>query len=436
MCKGNSLFNISKELTEQWHPTLNGELTPHDVTIGSSKKVWWIGECGHEWNSIVKSRIKGSGCPYCANKKVLKGLNDIHTTNPKLGSNLLNYEDGYKFTQFSSKKVDWECHNCNKTIRDKKISDVNIYGLSCPDCSDGISFGEKVMREVLNQLKVDYKNDSVLPWSENKRYDFYIEENNIIIEMHGKQHSRNNGFSTLGGKSLDEEKKNDEYKYNLAKSNGINKYFEIDYIKNQLLNSELSNIYDFKIIDWVKVNLYAQKSHSYECLILWNQGIREISLIAKKMKISEVTVRSYLKQWTYLKMCNYEKQNNSILIQFDLNGNIIKEWNSISEVVRELKPLINRNSLNKVLLGLNEMAGGYHWKYKSTRKLAVNNRARKVAMLDSDLNLMEEYNSIAEACVINGIKNYSEITACCKGRRKHCGGYRWMYFEDYQELIK
>lgn len=30
------------ELAAQWHPHLNAALTPHDVTLGSERKVWWI----------------------------------------------------------------------------------------------------------------------------------------------------------------------------------------------------------------------------------------------------------------------------------------------------------------------------------------------------------------------------------------------------------
>ena len=32
----------------------------------------------------VGSRIKGTGCPYCAGQKVLEGYNDLATTNPEL----------------------------------------------------------------------------------------------------------------------------------------------------------------------------------------------------------------------------------------------------------------------------------------------------------------------------------------------------------------
>ena len=62
--------NIAKE----WHPTLNGDLKPTDITHGSNKKVWWkCSVCGHEWQAIVVHRVDGRGCKKC--KERLKSSN-------------------------------------------------------------------------------------------------------------------------------------------------------------------------------------------------------------------------------------------------------------------------------------------------------------------------------------------------------------------------
>lgn len=74
----------SPEVAKQWHPTKNGDLTPADVSAGSKRKAWWICDKGHEWEAVISSRARGNGCPYCANKKVLEGYNDLGTTNPEL----------------------------------------------------------------------------------------------------------------------------------------------------------------------------------------------------------------------------------------------------------------------------------------------------------------------------------------------------------------
>ncbi len=58
------------QVAAQWHPTLNGALTPRDVTVGSHKKVWWMCQEGHVWKAVVYSRsgAQKSGCPVCAGR--------------------------------------------------------------------------------------------------------------------------------------------------------------------------------------------------------------------------------------------------------------------------------------------------------------------------------------------------------------------------------
>jgi hypothetical protein len=78
------LTQSNPELCREWHPTLNGDLTPDKVSAGSHKKVWWLGKCGHEWESEIASRTLGRGCGYCSGNKVLKGFNDLQTKFPKI----------------------------------------------------------------------------------------------------------------------------------------------------------------------------------------------------------------------------------------------------------------------------------------------------------------------------------------------------------------
>ena len=64
----NDLASRFPELAAQWHPRLNGELTPEQVSPGSNKKVWWCCPEGHVWYAVVygRTRQKGTGCPVCA----------------------------------------------------------------------------------------------------------------------------------------------------------------------------------------------------------------------------------------------------------------------------------------------------------------------------------------------------------------------------------
>lgn len=81
----NDLAAQMPELARQWHPTLNGTLTPEQVSPCSNRRVWWVCEQGHAYQAAVCARtVRGSGCPYCSGKKVLRGFNDLATQMPEL----------------------------------------------------------------------------------------------------------------------------------------------------------------------------------------------------------------------------------------------------------------------------------------------------------------------------------------------------------------
>lgn len=133
--KENSLLTRNPQIAKEWHPTKNGFVKPDMVSFASAKKVWWLGECGHEWQMSIQSRNRGANCPYCAGKKVLKGFNDLATTNPELldewdyKKNIISPNE---ISCGSDKKVWWLCetgHSYSATVSNR------VYGKCCPECS-------------------------------------------------------------------------------------------------------------------------------------------------------------------------------------------------------------------------------------------------------------------------------------------------------------
>ena len=80
----NDLATTEPQLAQEWNYEKNGSLKPTDVTSGSHKIVWWKCSKGHEWEESVKDRSSRNECPYCSNKRVLPGYNDLLTVNPEL----------------------------------------------------------------------------------------------------------------------------------------------------------------------------------------------------------------------------------------------------------------------------------------------------------------------------------------------------------------
>lgn len=61
----NDLSTVRPDLAKEWHPTMNGALSPTQVGIGSHKKVYWLCDRGHFYPCQVKNRVHGTGCPFC-----------------------------------------------------------------------------------------------------------------------------------------------------------------------------------------------------------------------------------------------------------------------------------------------------------------------------------------------------------------------------------
>lgn len=124
-------------LVQEWHPEKNLDLTPEKVSHGSVKKVWWLGPCGHEWQSLVQSRTRqNSGCPFCSGSRVLAGFNDIATTHPEVSKTWhQSLNEDFLPTQFSAgshKKVWWICeeeHEWKAEIANRTLADSK-----CPYC--------------------------------------------------------------------------------------------------------------------------------------------------------------------------------------------------------------------------------------------------------------------------------------------------------------
>lgn len=384
--RNNSFGHLYPELASEWHPTLNGDLTPFEFSRSTGKVFWWkCKECPESYDTSIDKKvnqkakcpycrglrvgkynnfkathpqlaemwdyeknegklpeqyIKGnkkdmfywkckmcghasysniankSGCSVCAGQSVLKGFNDMWTTNPELAKLLSNPEDGYKYMQWSNQKTNWKCPCCGEVVKDKKISDINKNGFKCNICSDGFSFGERVIYKILSDLTVDFDYQKKFDWSMNRLYDFFLifDSEKIIIEVQGEQH-RNGSFSKLGGRSLLEEESNDKIKKELAMKNGISHYIVLNIdtmnlhnFKKEIISSplmEILNIKEYYLKDF-KMPMYSTIAN--DCWLLWNEGFG-VMAITNKLKINKATTRKYLKLGNELSICKYSTED-------------------------------------------------------------------------------------------------------------------------------
>lgn len=131
----NDLLMKNPKLASEWDFNKN-TTPPSQVAEQSNIKFWWICEKGHSYEASPSNRFKGRGCPYCSNRKVLSGYNDLATIFPNIIEEW-DFEQNvdiqpYDVTAYSSTKVFWKCkrgHTWKAAIRDRTSG-----GTNCPIC--------------------------------------------------------------------------------------------------------------------------------------------------------------------------------------------------------------------------------------------------------------------------------------------------------------
>ena len=140
----NDLATTHPALAAEWHPTKNGNLTPSQVVSGSHQTVWWRCSLGHEWRAEIVDRTRGTnGCPYCGNKKVLAGFNDLASIEPEIAAEWHPTLNGAftpeMVTAGSNRKVWWICPDGHvwRTAISNRTNAKKRTG--CPVCAGNVS---------------------------------------------------------------------------------------------------------------------------------------------------------------------------------------------------------------------------------------------------------------------------------------------------------
>lgn len=125
--------------------------------------------------------------------------------------------------------------------------------------------------------------------------------------------------------------------------------------------------------------------------------------------------------------------NNSRLravVQYDLNGNKIRTFESASEAARQLN--LQQSKITECCKKNRRRTGDFQWRYADEECLSLdpiekeNRPGTKVARCDDDLNVLQIYNSYREAA--NDVQgSYQAIAAICSGKTVniHHKGWRW-----------
>lgn len=372
---------------------LNSTYTVLDKYENCKKKVeCHCNICGGKWKASPIKLLNGCGCPICAGKDCVVGINDIATVRPDLVKYFINKEDATKYTVGSCQRIIFKCPDCGSE-KEMTISVLTSNGFSCDICNDKLSYPNKYMRGFVSQIPVENVIYEYNPeWIKPSRYDGYFEYKGqaYIMEMDGEL---GHGKRVYGTNEKDiEGLERDRYKDYMANQHNIKVIridcikSESDYISNNIINSELNDIFDLSVIDWNKCNEFATKNIVKEVCDYFNKTKFLVSQIAKDFKLGNNTVRRYLKRGTELGWCNYvpnghrtkkvyipktdRKFNRGILVynKNDVNTVLHTFQNSV-ECAENMSNIYECNfipsCIRNVINGYNKTYKGFVFKYAS-----------------------------------------------------------------------
>lgn len=292
-------------------------------------------ECGEHYKNgkyreehwIEESNLlKGNGCACCNyNQIVVSRINGIPETAPWMVKYFQGgYDEAKLYTRSSACEIKPICPDCGK-VKNKLMKIYVIYkehSIGC-NCSDNISYPNKFCFSFLEQLNIEFAPEYNPNWIRPKKYDFYFEINKnhntykYIVEMDGGL-GHGNKVHSKSKLTIEETLEIDDYKDELAKKHGIkviridSKVSDLEYIKNNILDSKLNDLFNLSKIDWNKCEEYALSNLCKKaCTIKRDNPDMSTTEIGKIMKLSYATIGVYLKKGNNLGWCYYNPKKEN-----------------------------------------------------------------------------------------------------------------------------
>lgn len=158
---------LRPELQQQWLHSKNTAFGTKLIKPGSNSKAWWQRDQCPEgipyiWTTEIRRRSAGTGCPFCASKRVCK-CNSLATQTQAVAMSwdyIKNGTSPQQFCQFSNKSARRKCWQCGHEWTAKIRSRVLRHS-GCPMCY--LSSGQQKLGKRLSSL-ADSKPAFMAEW--------------------------------------------------------------------------------------------------------------------------------------------------------------------------------------------------------------------------------------------------------------------------------
>ena len=373
----NNLATIHPELAEEWHPSLNGDLAPADVTEKSGKVVWWkCSHCLYEWKAKVVNRSHlQSGCPLCST--------DSSVLNNKINKieNIDNFEHDYDYEDELVQLQDDQIHDMFAKYLAVEQETRSVDSVLSPRMASRIDYSPYYQRNyVWDVKKATYFIESILIGTEIPPLIFYFTNSGYEI-IDGRQRFETvrrfvEGEIALSGKGL----------YELKSLSGKRFQDLPDAHRDFFLDSSL-RVVKLKIVDKSKFNDYQEDKFKKEIFRRYNSGITPL-------RRYEVDKAVYIKDEPTLFFKN----------KFSKNKNLFKLAASLFLSDRDNRNLEADSTVEKLLQSLRLLLVSSDMPIGSTRKTSVVEQFYE-RFTESITNIIDVYGSF-----INKVKYLSQVS--------------------------
>ena len=200
-------------------------------------------------------------------------------------------------------------------------------------------------------------------------------EKEYIVEADGAQHFKDSIFSKLNKHTYEDIKKRDQLKDKLADSHNIImiridcRMSDPNYIKDSVLSSVLSSVFDLSNVDWNYCHVESLNSLVRQACNLYKNGYKNVEIL-RELKISSPTLIRYLKTGSNLGWCNYiNPLKKKILVYDKITMEKKYVFNSSTECSDYLSELFGspfkRTMITSVCNGYKKSYKGFIFKYES-----------------------------------------------------------------------
>lgn len=264
----------------------------------------------------------------------------------------------------------------------------------------------------------------------------YIGKTNYSIQHRWQQHI----YSSYNNK--------DSKEYNFLLHKAIRKYGKENFIIEEIEEISENEVFDREKywIAFYKSCILFPNGFGYnmtfggegspkidypEIFFMWESGFGSIE-ISKILGCHRTTIKNILENNdNYTKEEDKNRNIGKKVYQYDSNGILLKEYQSISAAARELG--VNPSTINKCCNKVKQSCKGYFWSFSPTDtfKKSVLSTWQKymIVQKDKDGKIIKIFPSFAAAGRAMNKKQTKYIKECCDGIRKEMYGYIWEYYK-------